>query len=176
MVGQNHLTQSIYKKYWISHVIYWIVYWTWTWKWSYRYRMVVSIWDFTLVISWLTGSCGSLPCPASKESSILHVSSLGKIRIQNMNRSLQLRAGSLNIKRLLIIIIKKREISQHLTCLLRNLYADQKATVRTRYGTTDWFKIRKGVHQGCILSPCLFNIKCRVHQLKCWAGWITSWN
>ena len=45
----------------------------------------------------------------------------------------------------------------HLTCLLRNLYADQEATVRTGHGTTDWFQIGKGVHQGCILSPCLFN-------------------
>ena len=45
----------------------------------------------------------------------------------------------------------------HLTCLLRNLYAGQKATIRTEHGTMDWFKIGKGVHQGCILSPCLFN-------------------
>ena len=45
----------------------------------------------------------------------------------------------------------------HLTCLLRNLYAGQEATVRTRHGTRDWFQIRKGVHQGCILSHCLFN-------------------
>ena len=49
-------------------------------------------------------------------------------------------------------------IPDHLTCLLRNLYAGQKATVRTGHGTTDWFQIRKGVHQGCILSPCLFNL------------------
>ena len=48
-------------------------------------------------------------------------------------------------------------IPDQLTCLLRNLYASQEATVKTRYGTTDWFQIRKGVHQGCILSPCLFN-------------------
>ena len=48
-------------------------------------------------------------------------------------------------------------ISDHLTCLLRNLYAGQEATVRTGHGTTDWFQIRKGVCQGCILSPCLFN-------------------
>ena len=48
-------------------------------------------------------------------------------------------------------------IPDHLTCLLRNLYAGQEATVRTGHGTTDWFKIGKGVHQGCILSPCLFN-------------------
>ena len=48
-------------------------------------------------------------------------------------------------------------IPDHLTCLLRNLYADQEATVRTGHGTMDWFKIEKRVHQGCILSPCLFN-------------------
>ena len=48
-------------------------------------------------------------------------------------------------------------IPDYLTCLLRNLYAGHEATVRTRYGTTDWFKIGKGVRQGCILSPCLFN-------------------
>ena len=48
-------------------------------------------------------------------------------------------------------------IPDHLTCLLRNLYAGQEARVRTGHGTTDWFQIRKGVHQGCILSPCLFN-------------------
>ena len=53
---------------------------------------------------------------------------------------------------------KKAFFSDHLPCLLRNLYAGQEATVRTGYGTTDWFKIRKGVHQGCILSPCLFNL------------------
>ena len=46
----------------------------------------------------------------------------------------------------------------HLTCLLRNLYAGQEARVRTGHGTTDWFQIRKGGHQGCILSPCLFNL------------------
>ena len=55
-------------------------------------------------------------------------------------------------------ILKDMGISDHLTCLLRNLYAGQEATVRTRYGTTDWFQIGKGVHQGCILSPCLFNL------------------
>ena len=49
-------------------------------------------------------------------------------------------------------------IPDHLTCLLRNLYAGQEATVRTGHGTTDWFQIRKGVYQGCILSPCLFNL------------------
>ena len=54
--------------------------------------------------------------------------------------------------------IQEMGIPDHLTCLLRNLYADQEATVRTRHGTTDWFQIRKGVCQGCILSPCLFNL------------------
>ena len=49
-------------------------------------------------------------------------------------------------------------IPDHLTCLLRNLYVGQEATVRTGHGTTDWFQTGKGVHQGCILSPCLFNL------------------
>ena len=49
-------------------------------------------------------------------------------------------------------------IPDHLTCFLRNLYAGQEETVRTGHGTTDWFQIGKGVHQGCILSPCLFNL------------------
>ena len=55
-------------------------------------------------------------------------------------------------------ILKQIEIPEHLTCLLRNLYAGQEATARTGHGTTDWFQIRKGVHQGCILPPCLFNL------------------
>ena len=55
-------------------------------------------------------------------------------------------------------ILKEMEIPDHLTCLLRNLYAGQSATVRTGDGTTDWFQIGKGVCQGCILSPCLFNL------------------
>ena len=55
-------------------------------------------------------------------------------------------------------ILKEMGIPDHLTCLLRNLYAGQEATVRTGHGTTHWFQIRKGVHQGCRLSPCLFNL------------------
>ena len=55
-------------------------------------------------------------------------------------------------------ILKEMGIPDHLTCLLRNLYAGQEATVRTGRGTTDWLQIRKGVHQGCVLSPCLFNL------------------
>ena len=55
-------------------------------------------------------------------------------------------------------ILKQMGIPDHFTCLLRNLYAGQEATVRTGHGTTDWFQIGKGVCQGCILSPCLFNL------------------
>ena len=55
-------------------------------------------------------------------------------------------------------ILKEMGRTDHLTCFLRNLYADQAATFRTGHGTTDWFQIGKGVHQGCILSPCLFNL------------------
>ena len=54
-------------------------------------------------------------------------------------------------------ILQEMETPDHLTCLLKNLYAGQEATVRTGHGTTDWFQIGKGVRQGCILSPCLFN-------------------
>ena len=66
-------------------------------------------------------------------------------------------------------ILKETGIPDHLTCLLRNLYAGQEAIVRTRHGT-DWFQIGEGVRQGCILSPC------KVHHAKCQAGWVTSWN
>ena len=55
-------------------------------------------------------------------------------------------------------ILKEMGIPDHLTCLLRNLYAGQEATVRTRHATTDWFQIGKGVRQGCIFLPCLFNL------------------
>ena len=55
-------------------------------------------------------------------------------------------------------ILKEMGIPDHLVCLLRNLYAGQEATVRTGHGTADWFQIGKGVGQGCILSPCLFNL------------------
>ena len=60
-------------------------------------------------------------------------------------------------------ILKEMGIPDHLTCLLRNLCAGQEATVRTGHGTTDWFQIGKGVHQGCILSPCLF---IKIHLVK----------
>ena len=64
-------------------------------------------------------------------------------------------------------------IPDHLTCLLRNLYAGQEATVRTGHGTTDWFQIGKGVPQGCILSPCLFNLY-QSTSCECQAEWSSS--
>ena len=63
-------------------------------------------------------------------------------------------------------ILQEMGIPGHLTCLLRNLYAGQEATVRTGHGTTDWFQIGKGVRQGCILSPCLCNL---------YAGYMPGW-
>ena len=65
-------------------------------------------------------------------------------------------------------ILKEMGIPDHLTCLLRNLYAVQEATVRTGHGPTDWFQIRKGVHQGCILSPCLFNLYAEYIMRNAW--------
>ena len=65
-------------------------------------------------------------------------------------------------------ILKEMGTADHLTCLLRNPYAGQEASVRTGYGTTDWFQIGKGVRQGSILPLCLFIY--RVYHAKCWAG------
>ena len=69
-----------------------------------------------------------------------------------------MRASSYAFHNKLWKILKEIGISDHLTCLLRNLYAGQEATVRTGRGTTDWFQIGKGECQGCILPPCLFNL------------------
>ena len=65
-------------------------------------------------------------------------------------------------------ILQEMEIQDHLTCLLRNLYAGQEATVKTRHGTTDWFQIGKGVRRGCILSPCLFNLHAEYFMQNAW--------
>ena len=65
-------------------------------------------------------------------------------------------------------ICKAMRIPGHLTCLLRNWYARQEATVRTGHGITDWFKIGKGVRQGCILSPCLFNLYAGYIMINAW--------
>ena len=72
-------------------------------------------------------------------------------------------------------ILQEMRIPDHLTFFLRNLYAGQEATVRIQHGTTDWFQIRKGVHQGCMLSPCLFKLHA-AHHAKCWAGLSTNSN
>ena len=65
-------------------------------------------------------------------------------------------------------ILKEMGIPDHLTCLLQNLYTDQEATVRTGHGTTDWFQIGKGARQGCILSPCLFNLYAEYIMRNAW--------
>ena len=72
--------------------------------------------------------------------------------------------------------ILKERIPDHLTWLLRKLYAGQEATVKTGYGTTNWFQIGKGAHQGHILSPCLLNLYAEYIHVKCWARWSTTWN
>ena len=65
-------------------------------------------------------------------------------------------------------ILKEMGIPDHLTCFLRNLYAGQEVTVRTEHGTIDWFKIGKGVHQVCVLSPCLFNLYAEYIMQNVW--------
>ena len=73
-------------------------------------------------------------------------------------------------------ILKEMAIPDHLTYLLRSLYSGQESTVKTGHGTTDWFQIGKGVHQGCILSPCLFNFYAEYTMRNVEAGRSTSWN
>ena len=77
------------------------------------------------------------------------------------------------------IILREMGIPDHLTCLLRNLYASEEATVRTGHRRTDWFQIGKGVRQGCLLSPCLFNLHAEyiMRNMMGWKGWKKhSWN
>ena len=72
-------------------------------------------------------------------------------------------------------LIKEMGMPDHLTWFLRNLYAGQEATVRTLYGTTDWFQIEKGIHQGCILSPCLTSMQSTSCKMSGW-NQVISWN
>jgi len=105
---------------------------------------------------------GIWPCPLW--AFLVRFTSTGSQKKQENSRKTSTSASSTTLKPLTVWIttnwkiVKDRGIPDHLTCLLRNLYAGQEATVRTRHGIMDWFKIGKGVHQGCILSPCLFNI------------------
>ena len=117
----------------------------------------------------------------SEEPEIIFPTSTGSSQKQETSRKMSTSALLTMPKRLTLWIttnwksLKEMRIPDHLTCILRNLYAGQEATVRTGHGTTDWFQIRKGIRQGCILSPYLFNIF-RAHHIKCWAGWSTGWN
>ena len=100
----------------------------------------------------------------SRETEIKLSTSAGSLIKQESSRKISISA-LLTITKPLTIwitinwkILNKIGIPDHLTCLLRNLYAGQETTVRTGYGTTNWLQIGKGVHQGCILLPCLFNL------------------
>ena len=73
-------------------------------------------------------------------------------------------------------ILKEMGIQDHLTCLLRNLYTGQEATVKTAHGKTDWFQIGKGVHKGCLLAPCLFNVYAEYIMRNTGLEETTSWN
>ena len=95
----------------------------------------------------------------AEEPEIKLPTSVGSLKRQENSRKISTSALLTMPKTLTvwITILQEMEIPDHLTCLLRNLYAGQEATVRTEYGTTDWLQIGKGVCQGYILSPCLFN-------------------
>ena len=99
--------------------------------------------------------------PKAEEPEIKLPTSAGSSKKQESSRKISIYALLTMPKPLTVWILQKilkeMGIPDHLTCLLRNLYAGQEATVRTGYGTTDWFQIGKKVYQGCILSPCLFN-------------------
>ena len=100
----------------------------------------------------------------AEEPEIKLPTSLGSQKKQGNSRKMYTCASLTTLKSLTVgittnwIILKELGIPNHLSCLLRNLYAGQEATVRTGHGTTDWFQIGKGVRQGCILSPFLFNL------------------
>ena len=100
----------------------------------------------------------------SEEPEIKFPTSAGSLKKQESSRNTSISSLLTTPKPLTVWIIKiwkilkEMGIPGHLTCLLRNLYAGQEATVRTGHGKIDWFQIGKRVHQGCILSPCLFNL------------------
>ena len=94
----------------------------------------------------------------AEEPEIKLSTSVGSLKKQESSRIDDAKAFDCVDHNKLWKILKEMGIPDHLNCLLRNLYAGQEATVRTGHGTTDWFQIGKGVHQVCILSPCLFNL------------------
>ena len=94
----------------------------------------------------------------AEEPEIKLPTSAGSLKKQESSRKTSSSALLTMPKPLTVWITVDFGIPDHLTCLLRNLYLGQEATIRTGHGTTDWFQIGKGVHQGCILSPCLFNL------------------
>ena len=100
----------------------------------------------------------------TKEPDIKLSTSTGSLKKQENSRKTSTSASLTMLKPLTVdhnklwTILKEMGIPDHLNCLLRNLYAGQEATVRTGHRTINWFQIGKGVHQGCILSPCLFNL------------------
>ena len=115
----------------------------------------------------------------AEEPEIKLPTSTGSLKKQESSRKTSISA-SLTMPKPLTVwitinwkILQEMGIPDHLTCLLKNLYAGQEATVRTGHGTTDWFQIGKGVRQGCLLSPCLFNFYA-VHHEKRWIGRSTS--
>ena len=117
---------------------------------------------FCHTLTWISHGCTCISHPNPPSHLPLYPIPLGRysfvgmlLRVQNVSVCCgQVKESNSQLGK------KKREmgIPDHLTCLLRYLYAGQEVTVRTRHGTMDWFQIGKGVHQGCILSPCLFSL------------------
>ena len=109
----------------------------------------------------------------AEEPEIKLPTSVGSLKNQENSRKTSISALLTTPKPLTVWITTncRKFLPDHLTCLLRNLYAGQETTVRTRHRTTDWCQIGKGVHQSCILSPCLFNLyaeqsHCQIYILK----------
>src|SRR5574342_112582 len=100
----------------------------------------------------------------AEEQEIKLPTSIGSLKKQESSRKTSTSASLTTLKPLTVWIrrnwkiLREMEIPDHLTCLLRNICAGQEATIRSRHGTMDWFQTGKGVRQGCILSPCLFNL------------------
>ena len=112
-------------------------------------------------MNWISSK---LDLEKAEEPEIKLLTSIGSLKKQESSRKTSTSALVIMPKPLTVWIttnwkiLKEMGIPDHLTCLLRNLYVGQEAIVRSRHGTADWFQIRKGVRQGCILSPCLFNL------------------